>query len=177
LAAACLLLSLAFAAASPAAAQDDWLGRDKALHFGISAALSASAYGVSAIWLEPPAYRTLIGASTALVAGAAKEVWDAAGHGDPSGKDFTWDLVGAVTGAGLALAVDLVVRRIRRGRGDARPAALAPPALVVEARRRGREQDLTASARREPRYCPLRLSSSSSSSDSSLSRSPISTTE
>jgi putative lipoprotein len=171
------MLWLTLAAASPAAAQDDWLGRDKALHFGISAALSASAYGVSAIWLEPPAHRTLVGASTALVAGAAKEIWDAAGHGDPSGKDFTWDLVGAVTGAGLALAVDLVLRRVRRGRNAAQPAVLAPPALVVEARPRARAQDLAEFPRREPRYCPLRLSSSSSSSDSSLSRSPISTTE
>lgn len=160
------MLWLALAAASPASAQDDWLGRDKALHFGVSAALAATAYGVSAIWLEPPAYRTLAGASTALVAGAAKEIWDAAGHGDPSGKDFTWDLVGAVTGAGVALAVDLVVRRLRRGRSAAQPAALAPPALV-----------LATFGRRAPRYCPWRLSSLSSSSDSSLSRSPINTTE
>lgn len=142
-------------ASSPSAAQDDWLGRDKALHFGVSAAIAGSGYGVSAIWLERPAWRALAGASTALAAGAAKEIWDAAGHGDPSGKDFTWDLVGALTGTGFALGIDYLVRHVRRERA-ARHAAFMRRALG---------------------YGPSPLSSSSSSSDSSRSRSPISTTE
>jgi putative lipoprotein len=159
-----LAACLVWTAAAPAAAQDDWLGRDKALHFGVSAAIAASAYGVSAIWLEQPAWRALAGTSTALAAGAVKELWDAAGHGDPSGKDFTWDLLGAVTGAGFALGVDLLVRHVRKKRGaEPAPAARAPPFRPF--------------ARSEPRYCPSRLSASSNSSASSLSRSPISTTE
>lgn len=156
-------LCVASAASAPAAAQDDWLGRDKALHFGVSAAISASGYGLSAFWLERPAWRALAGASTALAAGAGKEIWDAAGHGDPSARDFTWDLAGALTGVGVALGVDFLVRHVRRTPAE-QPGPRAARAPFVF-------------ARRAPSYCPSRLSSSSKSSDSSLSRSPISTTE
>jgi putative lipoprotein len=93
---------------------DAWLGRDKALHFAISAAISGSAYGLSALVLEHPGYRCLVGASVGLSAGIAKEIWDASGHGDPSFKDLTWDVVGVVTGTTLALGVDLIWRRTRR---------------------------------------------------------------
>ncbi|MBK9036540.1 MAG: hypothetical protein IPL61_35710 [Myxococcales bacterium] len=37
----------------PARADDDWLGPDKALHFGASAGLAAGGYGASAIWVAP----------------------------------------------------------------------------------------------------------------------------
>jgi putative lipoprotein len=173
---------LCLACAAPAAAQDDWLGRDKALHFGVSLAISASAYGVSALWLERPGWRALAGASTALAAGAAKELWDAAGHGDASGKDFAWDVVGSATGVGLALAVDFMVQRWGRRRAAAEPTiARAAPFALSSAAWRGRADAgarAGSRARRDAGYCPwLRLSSSSSSSDSSLSRSPISTTE
>jgi putative lipoprotein len=109
-----LALLLALGPALPARAQDAWLGRDKFLHFGVSTALSASAYGVSAVWLERPGWRFLAGAAAALTVGAAKEIWDAAGHGDPSPRDLTWDAIGALTGASLALAVDFGVRHGRR---------------------------------------------------------------
>jgi putative lipoprotein len=110
---------------SRAHAEDDpWLAKDKALHFGVSAALSASGYGVSSIWLEHPGFRCLAGGGFALGVGAAKEAWDAAGHGDPSIRDFTWDVVGAVTGVALALGVDLTLRRLRH-----RPLAFEPGLL------------------------------------------------
>lgn len=96
-------------ATSPARADDDWLGPDKALHFGASAGLAAGGYGASAIWVAPRWERAAIGAAVALSAGAAKEAWDATGRGDPSWKDLAWDGVGTVTGVAIAVVVDLVV--------------------------------------------------------------------
>jgi putative lipoprotein len=163
---AALVLLAALGAALPAgsaAAQDAWLGRDKALHFGVSAGLAAAAYGVSAIWLERPAFRALVGASAALTAGAAKEVWDAAGHGDPSAKDFTWDLLGAVTGTGLSLAVDLTLRRWRRKRAGPQPAGSAVGHAVIAVR----APPIAAwrLATRGARQCPSRSSSSAGGSE------------
>lgn len=113
---------------------DDWLGRDKALHFGASAILAGGAYGVSALVLEPRWARVTVGASVALAAGAAKELYDLAGHGDPSWKDFTWDLVGTAFGVGTAFLVDWAIR----GTGESKTAApvtsqtgVAPGGLVV----------------------------------------------
>ncbi len=108
-----------------ARAEDAWVGRDKALHFGVSAAIAASGYGLSAVWIERPGYRFLVGSSLALTVGAGKEIWDAAGHGDPSGKDFTWDVIGTLTGAGFALGVDYLWRWL-----DARHAVGREPGLV-----------------------------------------------
>ncbi len=109
LVAACALATLVaspVAARAQAAPDDAWLGRDKALHFGASAGLAATGHGVSALWLDEPEHRALAGAAVALTAGAAKELWDATGRGDPSWKDAAWDVVGAVVGVALALAVD-----------------------------------------------------------------------
>jgi putative lipoprotein len=103
---ALLTLLALLAVPSRARAEDAWVGRDKALHFGVSAAIAAAGYGLSASWIDRPGYRLLAGSSLALAAGAGKEIWDAAGHGDPSLKDFTWDLVGTFTGAGFALGID-----------------------------------------------------------------------
>ena len=105
-----MILAALLALPAQVRAEDAWVGRDKALHFGVSAAVAASGYGLSAIWIERPGYRLLAGSSLALAAGAGKEIWDAAGHGDPSLKDFTWDVVGTLTGAGFALGVDCLWR-------------------------------------------------------------------
>ncbi len=106
-------------------ADDAWLGRDKALHFGVSAAVAASGYGLSAVWIDRPAYRLVAGSSLALAAGAGKEIWDAAGHGDPSLKDLTWDLLGTLTGAGFALGIDYIWRCV-----DPRHAVGTEPGLL-----------------------------------------------
>ncbi len=90
---------------------DDWWGRDKALHFGVSVALAGGGYAASAPWLDPPWQRAVAGASLSLVLGAGKELHDATGAGDASFKDFTWDVAGTAVGVGLALAVDALVRR------------------------------------------------------------------
>jgi putative lipoprotein len=88
---------------------DPWWGRDKALHFGISVGLAAGSYGVSSLWLDERWQRAATAGGFTLTLGAGKEGWDAMGHGDPSWKDFTWDVAGAAVGTGLALLVDLAL--------------------------------------------------------------------
>jgi putative lipoprotein len=51
-----------------------------------------------------------LGLGAAILVGAGKEGWDAMGHGDPSWKDFTWDVAGALVGVGLSLLVDAAAR-------------------------------------------------------------------
>ena len=111
---AALTVALSLAAARPARAGDDWLGRDKGLHAAASAVIAAGAYGASAPWIESRRGRAAVGASVALAAGLAKEAWDAAGHGDPSLKDLTWDVIGTAAGVGVALLVDTLIHRRAR---------------------------------------------------------------
>ena len=85
---------------------DAWFGSDKALHFGVSLVLAAGGYAGSSPWLEPRSERALVGGAFSLTLGAGKEVWDLTGHGDPSWRDFTWDVLGAAVGVALALSVD-----------------------------------------------------------------------
>jgi len=111
-----LLLSLATAGAltlasrtARAADPDPWFGPDKALHFGFSVGLAAGGYGVSTLVLDKPWQRAVAGAGFSLTLGAAKELYDLSGHGDPSWRDFTWDVVGTAVGVGIALLVDAAV--------------------------------------------------------------------
>lgn len=107
-------LSLALSlAARPAAASDPdpWFGPDKALHFGVSMGLAAGGYAASSPWLDRPSERALAGGAFSLSLGAAKELWDLAGHGDPSWRDFTWDVLGTAAGLALAVGVDALISR------------------------------------------------------------------
>jgi putative lipoprotein len=100
----CALLGTTFLSGPAFASDPDpWFGRDKALHFGLSVALSAGGYAASSIWLDTRPERAVAGGAFSLTLGAGKELWDLSGHGDPSWRDFTWDVIG--TGVGLALAV------------------------------------------------------------------------
>jgi putative lipoprotein len=108
-----------------ARADDAWLAPDKGLHFGVSLGLAASGYGLSTVFLEPPRYRALVGFSFALSLGLAKEAWDAAGHGDPSWRDVTWDILGGLSGTALAWGIDLALKRRARIRSASRPLAFA----------------------------------------------------
>jgi putative lipoprotein len=104
------LVAASLATAAPAAAEDDpWWGRDKALHFGVSAGLGASGYALSSLALESRLERVAAGAAFSLTLGASKELYDLSGGGDASWKDFTWDVAGTSVGVGLALLVDLIV--------------------------------------------------------------------
>lgn len=109
-----------------AADPDPWLGSDKALHFGISAALSGGIYAVSATQFESRTPPLLIGAGATLAIGAGKELADLAGAGDPSWKDFAWDAIGTVVGLGVAYSIDLLAR----GVSDRHPALGSPRATA-----------------------------------------------
>lgn len=85
---------------------DPWLGRDKALHFGASAVLAGGGYAAGTALFDERWKAFALGGGVAIAAGAAKEGLDATGLGDPSWKDFTWDVVGTVVGLGIAYAID-----------------------------------------------------------------------
>jgi len=101
--AACVLV---VTVARPAAAEE-FFGADGALHFGFSAGISLGSYGVSTLFLEKPWQRALFASAFTLSLGAGKEVWDAAGHGDPSWRDFAWDVAGTGVGVGIAFTIDV----------------------------------------------------------------------
>lgn len=107
--AAALLLAPAPALAAPPD-PDPWFGPDKALHFTVSSLVAGGGYGMTAIFNDRVATRIVFGAGLGLVVGAGKELWDLSGHGDPSWKDFTWDVIGTVFGVGIAVTIDLATR-------------------------------------------------------------------
>jgi len=91
-----LLLALGVqASAAGANGNDPWLGADKLKHFLTSAFVQSVAYST----LRATGVRNgpaLAGATAVtLSVGAGKELWDRSGRGDPSIRDFTWDVVGA----------------------------------------------------------------------------------
>ena len=104
LAASCLL-------PRTAKASDDWWGSDKALHFGVSVALSSAGYAASALVLDEPWQRALAGGAISLGEGAAKEDYDGVSGGDPSRKEFAWDSAGSFVGASISLSVDVTCFR------------------------------------------------------------------
>ena len=108
-------LVLAFTCGSAHADPDPWFGTDKALHFGVSAALAAGGYAASSPWLESRTERAVAGGAFSLTLGASKELWDLAGHGDPSWRDFTWDVVGTAVGVALAVGIDALASPKRDG--------------------------------------------------------------
>jgi putative lipoprotein len=95
---------------------DPWLGRDKALHFGACAVISAGGYGAAALATDDWRVRVGVGAGAGLAAGVAKELWDLSGHGDPSGRDLAWDVAGTLTGVAVAAVIDWAVGRLSTGR-------------------------------------------------------------
>jgi putative lipoprotein len=90
-----------------ARADDDWLGRDKALHFGVSVAISAGAYAGSSLIFEKPWERALAASLFSLGVGAGKEGFDALSGGDASFKDFAWDAAGTLVGTSIAFSIDV----------------------------------------------------------------------
>ena len=104
---------------------DPWIARDKALHFDVSAGLAALGYALSAGYVVDARWKAIaVGGGIALAAGAGKELLDAV-HvtgGDPSWKDFAWDVIGTVAGLALAWGIDLAF-----GGVSAERPALGPP--------------------------------------------------
>lgn len=109
-----------------ARAEDAWLGRDKALHFGFSTALAAGGYAGSTFLVNEPWQRAAAGAGFGMALGIGKEVYDATGHGDPSWRDLTWDLIGCTLGAGVSMLIDYALRSSR----DDRPQTYAAGVLL-----------------------------------------------
>jgi putative lipoprotein len=92
-----------------AAGEDPFWGRDKALHFAFAGAIAGAGYGVTTA-ATPDRWKAFaVGGAAAVGAGALKEGLDAAGLGDPSWKDFAWDVIGAACGLGVAWALDVAV--------------------------------------------------------------------
>lgn len=120
-AALALMAGLGLANPRPTLAQDDWFGRDKALHFSVSLGLAGAGYGVSASFLDDPPARAAVGASFALLLGASKEIWDARGRGQASWRDLTWDVLGAATGVLFAYLIDRWVHARRATTCEAAP--------------------------------------------------------
>lgn len=122
-AAAAIIAALLVSRNSVAADADPWIGRDKALHFDVSAGVAAATYAASAGWLVHARGSALaLGGGVALGAGAAKELLDMTGLGDPSWKDFAWDAIGVVAGLALAWSMDMLLG----GVDGAHPALGAP---------------------------------------------------
>jgi putative lipoprotein len=104
-------LALAVMCFCGTASADDWFGRDKALHFGASAIIAGSAYGVTTAFDDRRVVAFAVGGGIGLGAGIAKEGYDALGYGDPSWKDLAWDVAGTLVGLGIAYGVDALLRR------------------------------------------------------------------
>ncbi|HKO47661.1 MAG TPA: hypothetical protein VJV79_08055 [Polyangiaceae bacterium] len=123
-----LVLALGLASRSAAASDPDpWFGPDKAAHFGVSVGLAAGGYAALSPWLESRSERALGGAAFSLTLGAGKELWDLTGHGDPSWRDFTWDVLGTAVGVALAVGIDTLVSS-----GKEAPAQRAAQGLVFQ---------------------------------------------
>lgn len=103
---------------------DPWWGRDKALHFGASAAIAGTTYGAAALLSDRAKGRAscvLWGVSVGLAAGLGKEAADLAGTGHASTRDLAWDVVGVAAGVAIAWAIDSAVGA--SARADDRKAA------------------------------------------------------
>ncbi len=91
---------------------DPWWAYDKAEHLLVCTGISSVGTTLSLPWVQSRWVRLAIGFGAAVVVGAGKELWDLSGHGDPSWKDFTWDVIGAATGALLATGIEWIVERL-----------------------------------------------------------------
>jgi putative lipoprotein len=93
--------------AARASDDDPFFGTDKALHFAAAGAIAGAGYGITTALTDDRWKAFAIGGGLAIGAGALKEGVDAAGYGDPSWKDFAWDVIGAAAGLGVAWAIDV----------------------------------------------------------------------
>lgn len=106
-------LALAGTAEAEPPAKDPWLGPDKALHFTASTMIASGAYAGSTYFTQSLAARVAFGAGAGITVGALKELLDMTGFGDPSWKDFAWDVVGTAVGVGIAITIDVATRPYR----------------------------------------------------------------
>ena len=102
---------------------DPWFGRDKVLHVSLSAVIAGGGYAAAVPITDDRRWRLAAGAGLAIAAGAGKEISDRYDGGDASWRDFTWDVIGTATGAGIAWLIDRLVSgpRSHRPRRRVRP--------------------------------------------------------
>jgi putative lipoprotein len=105
-----ILLTSVSAPAQPRPDPDPWWGTDKALHLGLSAAITGGGYAISTQLTDDIGGRAAIAAAAGIGAGLAKEVADALGLGTPSWKDFLWDVIGTGVAISVSVTIDLGVR-------------------------------------------------------------------
>lgn len=101
------LVAAALACIAFSAHADEWTGRDKNLHFAGGAAIATAVTAATG--------NEWHGFLAGTAAGLAKEVHDATGRGQVSGKDFAVTALGAFAGAkitGLALGKNRVTYTI-----------------------------------------------------------------
>ncbi len=128
--AAFALVSSLICGSARASDKDPWFGPDKALHFGVSVLLASGGYAASSPWLDTRTDRALAGGAFSLSLGAGKELWDLSGHGDPSWRDFTWDVLGTAVGLASERRCAHEWQRASKFPRRARP-------LAIHSRRRG----------------------------------------
>jgi uncharacterized protein YfiM (DUF2279 family) len=68
--------------------------------------LAGDGYATAAVVSKRDSHRLLAGFGLAVAAGAGKEVYDKAGGGDASMRDFAWDVVGGAAGAAISWLID-----------------------------------------------------------------------
>lgn len=90
----------------PPSQDDPWFGRDKFLHFLVSAAIQSGAHTVLRANGSNYAAASRGAALVTLTAGVGKELYDLHQGRDFSFRDLTWDGIGGVTGAVLVRQVD-----------------------------------------------------------------------
>ena len=108
-------MSLVLAVETDARAETDddpWLGRDKVIHYGVSAGIAGGGYVAGALIFDKRAHALALGAGAAAVAGIGKEVADLGGYGNASWKDLAWDGLGMVTGLAIAWGIDCLIRGV-----------------------------------------------------------------
>jgi len=103
------------------------------LHFAASAGIAAGGYTAGAFAFDARYEALLLGGGLSLAAGTGKELRDMAGYGDPSWRDFTWDVIGVVAGLGVSWGVDLLLRGTDSGHPPlgTRRDALRPAFAIV----------------------------------------------
>jgi uncharacterized protein YfiM (DUF2279 family) len=103
-----LLASLpALAQQRAAGPEDPWVGRDKALHFGVSTLGPLAGYAAGEALFGDGARGLWVGGAVGLGVGVGKELYDlSTGRGTPSVRDLAWDAAGTAAGLAFGLAVD-----------------------------------------------------------------------
>jgi putative lipoprotein len=127
---ALVLLCIVLAPGRVRAQDDPWLGRDKGLHFAAGAVLALGGWAVGIPLFDERPPRFVLGATLGVTATIAKELYDWAGHGNPSWRDFTWGLLGTGVGLLVAWVLDVLLVRDRTASPPAEPSGATPGALL-----------------------------------------------